>query len=188
MFAGTARLLACSGRTYRHRLSRGDDRQPNRALHLIVTPRSRIHPATQTYMLRRTSEGEPRRDQTRSPTKNHRPPALQTPASPRPALMPNQTPFDAAERRPSDTPSDRRAIQCRRPRDPARKKGGAVPIGRRHRLMFHVKRRLRYDGFIRETMRSRSSIEPNSTTIRPLRCPSSTFTRVSNASDNRPAT
>src|SRR5712691_10539440 len=43
------------------------------------------------------------------------------------------------------------------------------------------------DGAIRPMMRSRSSTEANSTTIFPLRRPSSTLTRVSNVSDRRSA-
>src|SRR3954463_9888751 len=44
--AGVAPLPASSGQTVRHRLSRGGDRQLNRALHTIVLHRSQHDPAT----------------------------------------------------------------------------------------------------------------------------------------------
>jgi transposase len=56
--AGTAPLPASSGRHQRHRLNRGGDRTLNAALHTIVTTRRRMkHPATSTYIARRTAEG-----------------------------------------------------------------------------------------------------------------------------------
>jgi transposase len=63
--AGVAPLPASSGLTTRHRLSRGGDRQLNRALHTIVLHRRQHHPATRLYIARRTSEGKSTRDATR---------------------------------------------------------------------------------------------------------------------------
>src|SRR6266496_2403416 len=47
--AGVAPLPASSGQTGRHRLSRGGDRQLNRALHTIVLHRRQHDPATKAY-------------------------------------------------------------------------------------------------------------------------------------------
>ena len=63
--AGVAPLPASSGQTTRHRLSRGGDRQLNRALHTIVLHRRQHDPATQDYIARRVAEGKSRRDATR---------------------------------------------------------------------------------------------------------------------------
>jgi transposase len=56
--AGVAPIPASSGHTTRHRLSRGGDRQLNRALHTIVLSRMRYHPETKAYAERRTAEGK----------------------------------------------------------------------------------------------------------------------------------
>ncbi len=63
--AGVAPVPASSGQTIRHRLSRGGDRQLNRALHTIVLHRRQHDPATQQYIERRVAEGKSRRDATR---------------------------------------------------------------------------------------------------------------------------
>ncbi|MFE6496268.1 IS110 family transposase [Streptomyces sp. NPDC057747] len=52
-----APVPASSGRTDRHRLNRGGDRQANRALHTIVLVRMRHDPRTRDYVARRTLEG-----------------------------------------------------------------------------------------------------------------------------------
>jgi len=54
---GAAPMPASSGRTSRHRLSRGGDRQANRALHMAVVVRMRRCPRTKAYVERRTAEG-----------------------------------------------------------------------------------------------------------------------------------
>jgi transposase len=54
---GVAPLPASSGRTHRHRLNRGGDRQANHALHMAVLNRMRYHPATRRYVERRTQQG-----------------------------------------------------------------------------------------------------------------------------------
>ena len=63
--AGIAPLPASSGQTVRHRLSRGGDRQLNRALHTIVLHRRQHDPATRDYIARRLAEGKSRREATR---------------------------------------------------------------------------------------------------------------------------
>jgi transposase len=63
--AGVAPVPASSGQTIRHRLSRGGDRQLNRALHTIILQRRRHDPATQAYIERQVAEGKTRREATR---------------------------------------------------------------------------------------------------------------------------
>ena len=62
MLCGTAPLPASSGRTHRHRLNRGGDRQANAALHRIVVCRLRWDQRTRDYMQRRTTEGLPKKE------------------------------------------------------------------------------------------------------------------------------
>lgn len=54
---GVAPIPASTGRTQRHRLHRGGDRNANRALHLAVVVRMRCCPRTRAYVERRTAEG-----------------------------------------------------------------------------------------------------------------------------------
>jgi transposase len=54
---GASPIPASSGRTSRHRLSRGGDRKANRALHLIAVCRLRYCARTRAYANRRTVEG-----------------------------------------------------------------------------------------------------------------------------------
>jgi transposase len=63
--AGVAPVPASSGQTVRHRLSRGGDRQLNRALHTIVLHRRQHDPTTKDYIARPIAEGKTRRDATR---------------------------------------------------------------------------------------------------------------------------
>jgi transposase len=60
--AGVAPIPASSGQTTRQRLSRGGDRQLNRALHTVILHRRLHDPATQAYIERRVAEGKTRRD------------------------------------------------------------------------------------------------------------------------------
>ena len=63
--AGVAPIPASSGHTIRHRLSRGGDRQLNRALHTIVLHRRQHDPTTKDYIAKRIAEGKSRREATR---------------------------------------------------------------------------------------------------------------------------
>jgi transposase len=63
--AGAAPIPASSGQTTRHRLSRGGDRQLNRALHTVILQRRQHDLATQAYIARRVAEGKTRRDAVR---------------------------------------------------------------------------------------------------------------------------
>lgn len=57
-----APIPASSGRTTRHRLDYGGDRQANRALHMIAICRLRYCDRTRTYAARRSAEGLPKRE------------------------------------------------------------------------------------------------------------------------------
>jgi transposase len=63
--AGVAPLPASSGLTTRHRLSRGGDRQLNRALHTVILHRRHHDPATRDYIARRIAEGKTAREAVR---------------------------------------------------------------------------------------------------------------------------
>ncbi|WP_096304721.1 IS110 family transposase [Jatrophihabitans sp. GAS493] len=60
--AGASPVPASSGRTVRHRLNRGGDRQLNRALHDIAKTRWRHDPRTVDYVARRRAAGKPDRE------------------------------------------------------------------------------------------------------------------------------
>lgn len=51
--AGVAPVPVSSGRTDRHRLDRGGNRQLNRALHIIAITRGRLDPETRAYLARK---------------------------------------------------------------------------------------------------------------------------------------
>ena len=55
---GASPIPASSGKTVRHRLNYGGDRQANRALHLIAVCRLRYCERTRAYAQRRTAEGK----------------------------------------------------------------------------------------------------------------------------------
>jgi transposase len=57
-----APIPASSGKTRRHRLNRGGNREANHALWRIVITRMSTHPATRAYVARRTAEGLSKKD------------------------------------------------------------------------------------------------------------------------------
>jgi transposase len=59
---GASPLPASSGKTQRHRLNRGGDRQGNTALWRIAFTRMKCDPRTRAYVSRRTAEGLSKRD------------------------------------------------------------------------------------------------------------------------------
>jgi transposase len=59
---GACPVEASSGKTVRHRLNRGGNRQANAALYRIVVVRLRHDPATQAYMARRLKQGKTKRE------------------------------------------------------------------------------------------------------------------------------
>jgi transposase len=69
-------VKASSGKTNRHRLNPGGDRQANRALHMIAVYRLGACPRTQAYAARRTTEGKS--NPTSSAASNERSPARST--------------------------------------------------------------------------------------------------------------
>jgi transposase len=62
MLCGSSPIQASSGKTTRHRLNRGGDRQANAALYRIVIVRLRWHQPTKDYMARRTTEGKSKKE------------------------------------------------------------------------------------------------------------------------------
>ncbi len=62
MLCGASPIPASSGKTTRHRLNYGGDRQANRALHHIAVCRLRYCDRTRAYVKRRTAEGKTQRE------------------------------------------------------------------------------------------------------------------------------
>jgi transposase len=62
MLCGSSPIPASSGKTTRHRLNRGGDRQANAALYRIVVVRLRHDPRTQDYVARRIREGKSKKE------------------------------------------------------------------------------------------------------------------------------
>ncbi len=60
--AGSAPIPASSGRTDRHRLDRGGNRQLNCALHRLAVTKGRLDPDTAAYLARKQAEGKSRRE------------------------------------------------------------------------------------------------------------------------------
>ena len=60
--AGSAPIPASSGRTNRHRLDRGGNRQLNCALHRLAVTKGRLDPDTAAYLARKQAEGKTRRE------------------------------------------------------------------------------------------------------------------------------
>jgi transposase len=60
--AGSAPIPASSGRTDRHRLDRGGNRQLNCALHRLAVNKARLDPQTAAYLARKQAEGKTRRE------------------------------------------------------------------------------------------------------------------------------
>jgi transposase len=59
---GVAPLEASSGRSRRHRLDRGGNRQLNCALHRMAVTQARMHPPAHAYLERKHAEGKSRRE------------------------------------------------------------------------------------------------------------------------------
>jgi transposase len=60
--AGAAPIPASSGRTDRHRLDRGGNRQLNCALHRLAVTKGRLDPQTAAYLARKQADGKTRRE------------------------------------------------------------------------------------------------------------------------------
>src|SRR4051812_43717172 len=111
--AASAPIPASSGRTHRHRLDRGGNRQLNCALHRLAVSKGRLDPETAAYLARKQAEGKTRREALRC-LKRHlarriwkllQPPApprpLEPPPPPRPPPPP--PPTQHAPRRPPES-------------------------------------------------------------------------------------
>jgi transposase len=59
---GIAPIPVSSGKTNRHRLDRGGNRQINTAIHRVAITRARCHPETRAYIERKRAEGKTNRD------------------------------------------------------------------------------------------------------------------------------
>src|SRR5215212_9208048 len=59
---GAAPAQASSGKSVRHRLNRGGNRDANRALHALVLGRMSWNERTREYVARRTAEGKSKRE------------------------------------------------------------------------------------------------------------------------------
>src|SRR3712207_6042825 len=59
---GVAPVPASSGKTVRHRLNRGGNRDANRALHVLALGRMSWDERTREYVARRTAEGKSKRE------------------------------------------------------------------------------------------------------------------------------
>ena len=66
VLCGVIAVPASSGKTIRHRLSRGGDRAANSALHIIAIGRLWTNPATKGYVARRIAEGHSKLDALRA--------------------------------------------------------------------------------------------------------------------------
>ena len=64
--AGVAPIPASSGKTNRHRLDRGGNRQLNSTLYRVALTRARCHPETRDYIARKRAEGKTQREAMRS--------------------------------------------------------------------------------------------------------------------------
>jgi len=62
MLCGACPIPASSGKTERHRLNRGGNRQANAALHMVVVCRMRSDERTKEYVARRLAEGLSKRE------------------------------------------------------------------------------------------------------------------------------
>ena len=60
--AGLAPIPISSGKTNRHRLDRGGNRQVNAAIHRVAVTRARCHPETRDYIDRKRAEGKTTRE------------------------------------------------------------------------------------------------------------------------------
>jgi transposase len=89
---GIAPIPVSSGKTNRHRLDRGGNRQINTAIHRVAVTRARCHPETRAYLDRKRAEGKSTKEAIRC-LKRHlarrvwhllqaAPPGLGTPPSP----------------------------------------------------------------------------------------------------------
>src|SRR4029450_9600157 len=106
MLSAAAPLPAPSGKTQRHRLNRGGDRQANSALHLIVITRMRVDQRTKDYVARRIAQGHSKPEIIRCLKRPALPPTLT------PRLRADHPPRAYAPRRIAQGHSKPEIIRC----------------------------------------------------------------------------
>jgi hypothetical protein len=79
--AGLAPIPVSSGKTNRHRLDRGGNRQINAAIHRVAVTRARCHPETKAYVERKTAQGQDPPQSHPLPQTTPRPTRLAPPAT-----------------------------------------------------------------------------------------------------------
>src|SRR3954451_18243317 len=114
--AGSAPIPASSGRTDRHRLDRGSNRQLNCALHRLAVSKARLDPETAVYLARKRAEGKTRRGALRC-LKRHLTRRVYK------LLQPTPTPPPTSPTPLGDRPGHRHG-QPRDPLQPARRNAG----------------------------------------------------------------
>jgi transposase len=82
--AGVAPIAVSSGKTNRHRLDRGGNRQINATIHRIAVTGLRRHPETQDHIARKRAEGKSTKDAIRCLTVTSPPPLAPAPNHRRP--------------------------------------------------------------------------------------------------------
>lgn len=95
--AAPPRSPPAPGKTNRHRLNRGGDRQANWALHQIALVRLSSDPRTKARAARLTATGKNCKEILRRPRTRHRPPSM-APAGPPPTRTPHRRPAPTAPR------------------------------------------------------------------------------------------
>ena len=95
--AAPPRSPPAPGKTNRHRLNRGGDRQANWALHQIALVRLSSDPRTKAYAARLTATGKNCKEILRRPRTRHRPRSM-APADPPPTRTPHRRPAPTAPR------------------------------------------------------------------------------------------
>ena len=79
MHAGVAPIPASSGKTSRHRLARGGNRQLNAALHRIAVTQIRLNGPGRAYYQRRPAHGDTTMEALRAPQTTPRPGGVHPP-------------------------------------------------------------------------------------------------------------
>jgi transposase len=111
--AGSAPIPAASGRTDRHRLDRGGNRQLNCALHRLAVSKARRDPETARYLARKQAEGKSRREALRC-LKRHLARRVYKLLQPPTAPLPPTSPTPLGERPPVIARAGR-MIHCNTP-------------------------------------------------------------------------
>ena len=147
---GAAPIPASSGKTTRHRLNRGGDRQANWALHQIALVRLSTDPRTKAYAARLTAAGKSKKQERRAPLPqtSHRPRSLAPARPPRARTTHRRPPAPPSPARPHPHPGRQPPRNRRRTHQRTRTRNPLQPHPR-HRLPPMAKRRLTNNRSIR---------------------------------------